>query len=137
MTQLAPRVPVSGRATPEGAAGLAAIARDPGRALIALDFDGTLAPIVTEPSAARPHQDVLPALQRLATGVGTLAIITGRPAPAAVELGGFASIPGLIVIGHHGFERWEGDQLGSPPPPPGVATARTPVSYTHLTLPTN
>jgi trehalose 6-phosphate phosphatase len=111
--------------TPEGAAGLAAIAADPGHALIALDFDGTLAPIVSEPSAARPHPDVLPALQRLATGVGTLAIITGRPAPAAVELGGFASIPGLIVIGHHGFERWEGGQLTSPPPPPEVATART------------
>ena len=57
-------------------------------------------------------------------GVGTLAIITGRPAPAAVELGGFAGIPGLIVIGHHGFERWEGGQLTSPPPPPEVAAAR-------------
>jgi trehalose 6-phosphate phosphatase len=112
-------------ATSEGAAGLAAIAADPGHALIALDFDGTLAPIVSEPTAARPHPDVLPALQRLATGVGTIAIITGRPAPAAVELGGFASIPGLIVIGHHGFERWEGGHLTSPPPPPEVATART------------
>jgi trehalose 6-phosphate phosphatase len=111
-------------ATPEGAAGLAAIVADPGRALIALDFDGTLAPIVSEPSAARPHPDVPPALQRLATGVGTLAIITGRPAQVAVELGGFASIPGLVVIGQHGFERWEGGQLTSPPPPPEVATAR-------------
>ena len=46
-------------------------------------------------------------LQRLATGIGTLAIITGRPAPVAVELGGFAGIPGLIVIGHHGFDRWD------------------------------
>jgi trehalose 6-phosphate phosphatase len=106
-------------------AGLAAIVADPGHALIALDFDGTLAPIVSEPSAARPHPDALPALRRLATGVGTLAIITGRPAPAAVELGGFAGIPGLIVIGHHGFERWEGGQLTSPPPPPQVAAART------------
>ncbi len=119
-----PRVPVPEGTTPEGAAGLAAIVADPGHALIALDFDGTLAPIVAEPSAARPHPDVLPALERLATGVGTLAIITGRPAPAAVELGGFAGIPGLIVIGHHGFERWEGGQLTSPPPPPEVAAAR-------------
>ena len=122
---MTPRVSVPEGTTPEGAAGLAAIAANPGHALIALDFDGTLAPIVSEPSAARPHPDVLPALQRLATGVGTLAIITGRPAPAAVELGGFASIPGLIVIGHHGFERWEGGQLTSPPPPPDVAAART------------
>jgi trehalose 6-phosphate phosphatase len=110
--------------TPEGEAGLAAIVRDPGRALIATDFDGTLAPIVAEPSAARPHPAVLPALRRLAPRVGTLAIITGRPAPAAVELGGFAGIPGLIVIGHHGWERWEAGRLTSPPPPPGVAPAR-------------
>jgi trehalose 6-phosphate phosphatase len=120
-----PRVPVPEGATPEGVAGLAAIVADPGRALIALDFDGTLAPIVSEPAAARPHPDVPPALRRLATGVGTLAIITGRPARVAVELGGFADIPGLIVIGHHGFERWEGGQLTSPPPPPQVAAART------------
>ena len=125
MTFRPPRVPVPEGATPEGVAGLAAIVADPGRALIALDFDGTLAPIVSEPSAARPHPDVPPALRRLATSVGTLAIITGRPARVAVELGGFADIPGLIVIGHHGFERWEGGQLTSPPPPPQVAAART------------
>lgn len=124
MTSPPSRVPFPEGATPEGAAGLTAIVADPGHALIALDFDGTLAPIVPEPSAARPHPDVLPALQRLATGVGTLAIITGRPAPVAVELGGFASIPGLIVIGQHGFERWEGGRLTSPPSPPEVATAR-------------
>jgi trehalose 6-phosphate phosphatase len=118
------RVPVPGGATPDGAAGLAAIVENPRRALIALDFDGTLAPIVSEPAAARPHPDVLPALRRLATAVGTLAIITGRPAPAAVELGGFAGVPGLIVIGHHGFERWEAGQLTSPPPPPEAAAAR-------------
>jgi len=110
--------------TPEGAAALAAIAKDPGRALIALDFDGTLAPIVSEPSAVGPQPGALPALRRLATTIGTLAIITGRPAPTAVELGGFSGIPGLIVIGHHGWERWESGQLTSPPPPPEVARAR-------------
>jgi trehalose 6-phosphate phosphatase len=115
---------IAGDVTPAGAGALAAIAEDPGRALIALDFDGTLAPIVGEPSAARPYPGALPALRRLATSIGTLAIITGRPAPAAVELGGFAGIPGLIVIGHHGWERWEDGELISPPPPPGVAQAR-------------
>ena len=41
-----------------------------------------------------------------------------------MELGGFAGIPGLIVIGHHGWERWEDGELTSPPPPPEVARAR-------------
>ena len=113
-----------GDVTPEGAVALAAIAGDPGRALIALDFDGTLAPIVSEPSAARPQPGALSALRRLATAVGTLAIVTGRPASATVELGGLAGIPGLIVIGHHGWERWEDGELTSPPPPPQVARAR-------------
>ena len=113
-----------GDVTPEGAAALAAISGDPGRALIALDYDGTLAPIVSEPSASRPQPGALPALHRLATAVGTLAIITGRPASVAVELGGLAGIPGLIVIGHHGWERWEDGELASPPPPPQVARAR-------------
>ena len=111
--------------TAEGAAGLAAIVRDPGRALIALDFDGTLAPIVADPAAARPHPAVLPALERLAPAAGTLAIVTGRPSGQAVELGGFDGVPGLIVIGHHGWERWQAGGLSSPPPPPGVALARS------------
>jgi len=115
---------IAGEITPEGADALAAIAKNPGRALIALDFDGTLAPIVSEPSAARPLPGALPALRRLAPAIGTLAIITGRPARAAVELGRFAGIPGLIVIGHHGWERWEGGELTSPPPPPEVEQAR-------------
>jgi trehalose 6-phosphate phosphatase len=119
MTVTLPRDP-----TPEGAAALAAIVDEPARAMISLDFDGTLAPIVAEPSAARAHRDVVPALRRLAPVVGTLAIITGRPAPGAVKLGGFAGIHGLIVIGHHGWERWEDGHLTSPPPPPGVALAR-------------
>jgi trehalose 6-phosphate phosphatase len=117
-------LPLPWHVTPEGSAALDAIVREPRRALIALDFDGTLAPIVAEPAAARPHPDAVPALRRLAPRVGTLAIITGRPAATAVELGGFADIPGLIVGGHHGWEHWHAGGLTSPPPPPGVAAAR-------------
>jgi trehalose 6-phosphate phosphatase len=110
--------------TSEGRAGLAAILRDPARALIALDFDGTLSPIVSEPSAARAHPAAVPALCELSDLVGTLAIITGRPAARAVELGGLGRVPGLIVFGHYGWERWQDGALDSPPPPPGVAAAR-------------
>ncbi len=80
--------------TAEGRAGLAAILADPGWALIAADFDGTLAPIVADPAAARAHPAATPALRALAGQVGTLAIITGRPALTAVELGGLRRHPG-------------------------------------------
>jgi trehalose 6-phosphate phosphatase len=110
--------------TAEGRAGLAAIRRDPATALIAMDFDGTLSPIVANADDARAHPAAVPALRELSGLVGTLAVITGRPAGAAVELGGFSEIPGLIVLGHYGWERWQGGELSSPPPPPGVATAR-------------
>jgi trehalose 6-phosphate phosphatase len=110
--------------TEAGRAGLAALLRAPGRALIALDYDGTLAPIVADPAAARPDPGAGPALRRLAPLVGTLAVITGRPAQAAVELGGLDQVPGLLVLGQYGRQRWESGTLTSPPPPPGVAVAR-------------
>jgi trehalose 6-phosphate phosphatase len=111
--------------TPEGRAGLAALLRESARALIALDFDGTLSPIVADPDAAHAHPAAGAALSRLAAVVGTLAVITGRPAAVAVELGGLAGVPGLIVLGHYGWERWQDGALTSPAPPPGVAAART------------
>jgi trehalose 6-phosphate phosphatase len=110
--------------TQEGRAGLAALLDQPARALIALDFDGTLSPIVADPAAARAHPGAAPALRRLAAVTGTLAVITGRPAAVAVELGGLAGVPGLIVLGHYGWERWQDGTLASPPAPPGVAAAR-------------
>ena len=110
--------------TAAGQAGLAAMLRDPGRALISLDFDGTLSPIVADPAAARAHPGAVAALRRLAPLAGTLAIITGRPAPAAVEYGRFDLVPGLIVLGHYGRERWAGGTLTAPAAAPGVAAAR-------------
>ncbi|MGB8939572.1 MAG: trehalose-phosphatase, partial [Streptomyces sp.] len=41
--------------TPAGREGLAALLARPGKAVIALDFDGTLAPIVADPEQARAH----------------------------------------------------------------------------------
>jgi trehalose 6-phosphate phosphatase len=110
--------------TPEGRAGLAAISRDPARAMIALDYDGTLAPIVADPRAARGHPAAAPALTELSGLVGTVAVITGRPAELAVELGGFGGVPGLIVLGHYGWEQWQGGVLTSRPSPPGVTAVR-------------
>ena len=110
--------------TPEGRAGLDALLADPGHALVAADYDGTLAPIVARPQDAQPQPGALPALTALAGDVGTLAVITGRPAADAVALGGFAAVPGLGVIGHYGWQRWQDGELTSADAPPAVAEAR-------------
>ncbi len=110
--------------TVEGRTGFAALLAGPERALIGLDFDGTLSPIVADPRDARAQPGAVAALRALAPRVGTLAIITGRPAATAVEYGGLADVPGLIVLGHYGFERWSGGQVAARPTPPGVAAAR-------------
>jgi trehalose 6-phosphate phosphatase len=110
--------------TPEGRAGLDALLADPRRALIGTDFDGTLAPIVAEPSAARAHPGAVPVMTRLARAVGTLAVITGRPAQEAVAYGRLDTVPGLIVLGDYGSQRWQDGTLAQPDPPPELQTAR-------------
>lgn len=111
-------------ATGEGRAALDALLAAPGDALIASDFDGTLSPIVADPGAAHAHPGAIAALRRLAAPIGTLAVITGRPVAQAVQLGGLTGVPGIIVLGHYGWERWQDGQVTSPPSPPGVTAAR-------------
>lgn len=111
-------------ATAEGRAGLDAIAADLAHALIASDFDGTLSPIVPDPADARAYPGAADALGRLAAVAGTVAIITGRPAADAVELGGLAGVDGLIVLGHYGAERWQYGRVTAAPAPEGIAAVR-------------
>jgi trehalose 6-phosphate phosphatase len=110
--------------TPQGRAGLAALRADLSGALIALDYDGTLAPIVARPEEAVPAAGAVEVLTALAERVGRLALLTGRPAQVAVDLGGLAAVPGLIVLGQYGVERWAGGSLSSPEPFAGIAAAR-------------
>src|SRR5262249_59711884 len=91
------RVTLPRPVTPEGQAGLDALLADARHALVATDFDGTLAPIVDRPADARAHPGAVPALTALAALVGTVAVITGRPAGEAVTLGGFARLPRLLL----------------------------------------
>jgi len=111
-------------ATAEGQAGLEAILADPAHALIASDFDGTLSPIVADPASARATPGANAALARLGAVVGTVAIVTGRPAAEAVALGGFADVPGLVVLGHYGAERWQAGVLTAAQAPDGIGVAR-------------
>ncbi|KIF75900.1 trehalose phosphatase [Streptomyces sp. 150FB] len=116
-------------ATAAGAEGLAALLARPDKAVVVLDFDGTLADIVPDPEQARAHPRAVPALAALAPRVASLAILTGRPAGVAVRYGGFAGVPGLdhlVVLGHYGAERWDAvtGTVNTPDPHPGVAAAR-------------
>jgi trehalose 6-phosphate phosphatase len=110
--------------TADGRACLAAMSADPAHALVATDYDGTLAPIVDDPATAVAAPGAVAALSLLARRVGTVAVITGRAAADAVALGGLAAVPGLIVLGHYGAQRWQGGELTEPPVPPGVQAAR-------------
>ncbi|MFF2201384.1 trehalose-phosphatase [Streptomyces sp. NPDC058145] len=116
-------------ATQAGRDGLHVLLAKPRAAVIGLDFDGTLAPIVPDPEQARAHPDAVPALAALAPEVASVAVVTGRPAEVAVRYGGFADVPGLAhltVLGHYGAERWDAatGEVTAPPPHPGVAAVR-------------
>ncbi|MEU9333880.1 trehalose-phosphatase [Streptomyces sp. NPDC048290] len=115
--------------TEAGREGVRALLAAPGSAVIGLDFDGTLAPIVPDPERARAHPGALAALVALAPKVASIAVITGRPAEVAVRYGGFAGVPGLehlVVLGAYGAERWDAatGELTAPEPPAGVAAVR-------------
>ena len=93
--------------TREGRAALAAVIADPGVALVALDYDGTLAPIVDRPEDAVAHPRAASALRAIASAGTRVAIVTGRPAGEAVRLGGLADVPKpdrvqQLAVGGHG-----------------------------------
>jgi trehalose 6-phosphate phosphatase len=112
-----------------GGAGLAALLTAPAQALVALDYDGTLAPIVSRPSDAVPAPGALDAMARIAARVGTTAIVTGRPVEVVLELGGFADrgdLGSLVILGQYGLQRWDSatKEIVSPAQLPGVAVVR-------------
>ncbi|HET8779764.1 MAG TPA: bifunctional alpha,alpha-trehalose-phosphate synthase (UDP-forming)/trehalose-phosphatase [Agromyces sp.] len=73
------------------------------RLLVALDFDGTLAPLVDRPEDARATDRARAAIERLAATDDTrVAIVSGR---ALESLGHVASPPeGTLLSGSHGVE---------------------------------
>ena len=93
-------------------------------ALIALDFDGTLAPIVPDPAASRPAAGALDALRALAERGARIAVITGRDARTVVRLGGLDGVPGLTVAGVYGAETWTSGELESLPTPRSIDELR-------------
>lgn len=83
---------------PEGRTVLAALMRR--RPLLAFDFDGTLAPIVARPDAARIPPAVAERLRRLAARL-PVAIVSGR---ALADLRTRLGFEPAFVVGNHGAE---------------------------------
>ncbi len=84
-----------------GDADVAAWLAQPGLHLVALDFDGTLAPIVDRPEDAALPEVTRPILERIAS-THTLAIVTGRDVRSVDAL---LRMPHVWRIGLHGHER--------------------------------
>ncbi len=101
-------------------------------AVIALDFDGTLAPIVDDPARARIHPEAAEVLLELAPKVLAIAVVTGRPARQVLDLGGLEAVGDalaevgkeLYVYGQYGHERWSSTRraIAGPRPPHGLST---------------
>jgi trehalose-phosphatase len=86
---------------PEGLADV--LRRFPADGLVALDFDGTLAPIVAVPAGAAAPAATRAALESLAAArPGRVALVSGR---ALADLTAVARPPGgVLLVGSHGAE---------------------------------
>lgn len=69
--------------------------------LLAFDYDGTLAPIVADPSAAYMRDETRERLLQLAR-ICPVAVITGRSRQDVMRL--LSGVPLIEIIGNHGFE---------------------------------
>lgn len=81
----------------------------PRDAAIITDFDGTLAPIVDDPSSARAVDGAVEALHELSGRYGRVAIVSGRPVEFLGERLAAAHRDdlGLVISGLYGLERLE------------------------------
>jgi trehalose 6-phosphate phosphatase len=83
---------------------VAAFAARP-RVLVAVDFDGTLAPFVVDPLQARAVPGALEALRAAAAlGGVTAAVVSGRDLATLASLTGIGPGDGVTLIGSHGAQ---------------------------------
>jgi trehalose 6-phosphate phosphatase len=80
---------------------VAALTEHPERTALLVDFDGSLAPFVERADDARPLPGALAVLERLAAGLGRVAIVSGRPISYLTR---YLPIAGLDYAGLYGME---------------------------------
>jgi trehalose 6-phosphate phosphatase len=102
-----------------------ALAAAPAAAALVLDFDGVLAPIVANPEASAISAESAASLARLTAVLGTVAVISGRPASFLADR---VRVPGVQLLGSYGMERMTDGRLALNPEAqawlPAVAEAR-------------
>ncbi|MFZ4584757.1 MAG: trehalose-phosphatase [Acidimicrobiia bacterium] len=80
---------------------LTALANAPECAAVISDFDGTLAPIVDDPTTAVVEPQVPDALELIAARYAVAAVVSGRSAhDVAARIG----VPGVVYVGVYGLE---------------------------------
>ncbi|GER23996.1 trehalose 6-phosphate phosphatase [Zafaria cholistanensis] len=78
--------------------------------LVAMDFDGTMSPLVPRPEDARPLPAAAAALEALAELPGTTtAILSGRDLASLRRVA--SPGPNTLLVGSHGAERWAPEQF--------------------------
>src|SRR5947209_8778176 len=80
---------------------LAPLRKDPAHAAILLDIDGTLSPIVDQPSEAHVSERTRHLLIGISRRYGVVACVSGRPASEARAMVSIGTIP---YLGSHGAE---------------------------------
>lgn len=103
---------------------LTLVRSDPSSALIVLDIDGTLAPIVDRPEDASAVAGAADTLRHLVASGVRVALLSGRPAAEGAAIAGLADTDEVQVLGHYGMQRWRAGALQSPAVAPGVTEAR-------------
>ncbi|HUF37945.1 MAG TPA: trehalose-phosphatase [Anaerolineales bacterium] len=79
--------------------------RDKLRLGLVTDMDGTISPLVAHPDLAAVTPRCRELLQALSDRIDLVAVVSGRSAADVRERVG---LPGVVYIGNHGLERWEG-----------------------------
>jgi trehalose 6-phosphate phosphatase len=96
---------------------IALLRQAPGDTALFTDFDGTLSPIVPDPSAARPVPGAVDALVRLVARYRRVAVLSGRPLsylqpllPEAIDIGALYGLEQRVAgrpVQHPEAERWQ------------------------------
>ncbi len=95
------------------------------------DFDGTLSPIVADPSTSRLVDGAASALESLARRLAVVAIVTGR---APLDARRMTGVPRLLVAGNHGME-WLEPGAADPTPSPEAARVRARIGAVLASVP--